>query len=107
MNSNIFLKENINKSRILNPADFLHNCFMTSKITIQNKLKYIFSNNIIHNIDKKFFFDIGNGRINNNKDIIKYLGRYLVKMHLIRCISFILFFITTYFFLIIAILFKI
>ena len=32
---------------------------MTSKITIQNKLKYIFSNNIIHNIDllfKKTFF---------------------------------------------------
>ena len=42
------------KSRIVNPADFLYNCFMTSKITIQNKLKYIFSNNIIHNIDLLF-----------------------------------------------------
>ncbi len=27
---------------------------MTSKITIQNKLKYIFSNNFIHNIDLIF-----------------------------------------------------
>ena len=52
---------------------------MTSEITIQNKLKYIFSNNIIHNIDKRFFFDIGNGHINNNKGIIKYLGRYLAR----------------------------
>ncbi len=33
--------------------------------------------NLLYKIDKRFFFNIGNGHINNNKEIIKYLGRYL------------------------------
>ena len=35
--------------------------------------------NLLYKIDKRFFFGIGNGHINNNKRIIKYLGRYLAR----------------------------
>ena len=34
---------------------------------------------LMYKIDKRFFFDVANGHINNNKGIIKYLGRYLAR----------------------------
>ena len=34
---------------------------------------------LLYNTDKRFFFNVGDGNINNNKGIIKYLGRYLAR----------------------------
>ena len=44
----------IKKAGFFNPADFWYNCFMTSKITIQNKLKFILSKYSIHNFEPLF-----------------------------------------------------
>lgn len=34
---------------------------------------------MLYNSDKRFFFNVGDGHINDNKSIIKYLGRYLAR----------------------------
>ena len=48
-------------------------------IFVHIRLKAKNTVNLLYKIDKRFFFDIGNGHINNNKGIIKYLGRYLAR----------------------------